>query len=312
MNINISHKNLLKGLTSNFTKISILLVFILLFSFCSTFNGTIGSIPPVKWVTAGTFTTDGNRNTSSVNENSIAAIQATVVIISNLSAVSQKLIFVVDDGDLSYFNSLKFSLSSDIGSFVPITAESSIVFNSDTKVKTIYFLPVNNDVAEIDNPTYNIKVKFEGQEAKSLGSLTVKNEDTSGIMLTDVTCTGERPEKVEAGNSRTCTFNVSLRSEPTNDVTVSFTTNPADTRVTIPNATFTPTNPADPTNNWNNPRLVTLTITDDNIAQDASVMIEIMATATDYTDTPAMFSFTLTSEEMLKIMLTTTNCVGTL
>ena len=42
MNMNISHKNLLKGVTSNYTKISILLISILLFSFCSTDTGKEG------------------------------------------------------------------------------------------------------------------------------------------------------------------------------------------------------------------------------------------------------------------------------
>ncbi len=326
---NISQKNNSKNLTtkgltkkyfkSNIGRISILLMSMLLFSFCTTSKETGAgndggdATPPLEWTTTGTFTTDGNANTSSIREDSTTPIQATVEITSNLPAgVAQKLTFVVDEG-LSYFNKIKFSLSSsNIASFEPITAETSIIFNNDMKSRTIYFLPVDNDVAEMSDPIYKVKVKFTGQEAQLLGSLTVENNDTAGIILTVGACgtlnEGGVRNLVE-NTDTSCTFDVRLNFEPTAPVTVSFATTPVDdNRVTAPTEIFTFT-----ADTWHENQPVTLTITDDDIAQSGDTTITVIATGTGGYEGSSSIYFTLTdNNDTAGITLTAGTCINTL
>ncbi|MCH9665324.1 MAG: hypothetical protein K0U41_05695, partial [Gammaproteobacteria bacterium] len=234
-------------------------------------------------------------------------IQATVEITSDMPVgVGQKLTFVVDAGDLSYFNKISYSLSPTDG-FVPITAESAIIFNSDMKSQTIYFLPVDNNIAEMDASIYRVKVKFEGQEKSLLlGSLTVENEDTAGIMVIENKCT----DRFEADGN--CTFKLKSTSEPITPLIVSFTKTPEDDdRVTVPAGKFIFSS-----TDWETPQLVIIAINNDNMVQPDPVHFSIAINNAADESNLREFNFMLTEDnaEIAGITLLSpgNTCKGTL
>ncbi|MCH9664477.1 MAG: hypothetical protein K0U41_01355, partial [Gammaproteobacteria bacterium] len=189
------------------------------------------------------------------------AVSASITIDAELEDGVEYNLTFEDNAKNSYFNKMRYSLSPTNG-FVPITADSTLSFNNKNQTRILYFLPVDNNIDEAeDNITYDIRARIGGQEARSLGSISVENNDVSGVTLTADTltagtCTGEISE--ESGD---CTFNVSLSLQPENDVTVSVETT-SDSRITLRTNTLTFN-----TGNWSDPQPVTLAIEDDFIAQ---------------------------------------------
>ena len=313
--MNISQNNLLSSIKNHLIRISILLIFMMFFISCADIENTTSSSTNDD---DGTTTNDDDDKTNneddktqptftwfvdtlsknSIKENSISSpIESNIKIVSELqNEVDYHLVFV-DDANRSYFNKIMFSTSLN-GDFENITAESLVIFNDEKNYQTIYFLPVDNHIDEVNDLTYNIKVQFKEKDIQSLGNLTVENDDVSEITLTSGTCIGIRSEV-----DKNCIFNVALTSQPTKNVILNYHATDDSRIASIKSTTFTP-------DDWNINQKVTLPITNDDIAQKANTTITIMARGTSVGS--SMISFILTSDDTEGITLTSGTCTGTL
>ena len=177
--------------------------------------------------------------------------------------------------------------------------------------KQFIFLPIDNYIDEEEDGLYSIQVQLAGQEAKSLGSITIIDNDIAGISLLNNTCTDTLIENTHLN----CEFLVSLTSQPINNTTVNLIIGGGDPRVVFStnntpthNLIFTP-------DNWSRNQLMRINIKNNYIDEVEYNHITMSAYALDYTTLRPSFSFVVKDDDISRIILTPTGstpCIGTL
>ncbi|WP_199248963.1 hypothetical protein [[Phormidium] sp. ETS-05] len=154
--------------------------------------------------------------------------------------------------------------NTDFSSIIP--AQITIADGSNTGQVT---LTVANDLIDEDDETATLTISNPSAGillgTTTSQTVTITDDDTAGYDIT--TISGDTSEFASEA-----TFDISLTSQPTADVTLNFVSSDTTEGTVIPSVTFDATN-------WNIPQTITITGVDDFVA-DTNITYNITTTAT--------------------------------